>query len=134
MAIFNCTPHVINIFTIDDVDNSNSRRLYLKDSTIKPKWVFNPCGVILNAQIDRQSVGYLSNTGIPLVKPIYLSIDDPLDVADSTPDDWFIVSALYKTAALTCDSSFRFLSVDSVIYDYLTPDNIRPVGCLNLSI
>lgn len=132
MAIFNCTPHTINIFCKDDVDCSNPRRLFLKNSTIKPKWVFNPSGTILNAQIDRVNSGFLGQTGINLVKQVYTSIDDPLSVADATINDWFIVSALFAQAAQVNNCQFKLLTVDSVIY--ASPDDIRPVGCLNLAI
>lgn len=132
MAIFNCTPHTINVFLHDDVDFSNPRRLFLKSVSIKPTWIFESCGTILNAQIDRVDNGFLGSTGISLVKQVYTSVDSPLSVVDSTTEDWFIVSALYKAAALANNSAFKLLTVDSVIYS--SPDNITPVGCLNLAL
>ena len=135
MAIFNCTPHVINIYKQDDVDMSNPRRLFVKPNT-QPHVVLQPCGTLLNVTIDRVVV---SNTthglDVPLVSSNFTGVQyPPSTVPDSTPDDYFIVSALFKSAFDKVNGihGINLLTVDSVVYDDV--DNPRPCGCLNLAI
>jgi len=135
MAIFNCTPHVINIYKQDDVDMSNPRRLFVKPDA-QPHVMLQPCGTILNATIDRVVMSDKTHgLDVPLVTSKFVGVQyPPTTVQDSTDDDWFIVSALFKSAfnAVYPGHAINLLTVDSVVYDDV--DNPRPCGCLNLSI
>ena len=133
MTIYNCTPHTINIYHRDDVDFSNPRRLTVKPSA-SPVMNIPPSGVILNATVERLDHGEVD--GIPLVVTVFNGVDNPLDlIPDSTVDDYFIVSALFKSAAASHPACniLNLVSVDSVVYDG-SGDSIRPVGCLSLAI
>lgn len=130
--IYNLTPHDICIYDKEDVDFSNPRRLFIKEGA-EPRRIIPSIGVALNAQIERIDTPEIEGLeGVPVVKQIYTSVDNPFDfVPQAQGSDWFIVSALYKTAAIACGYSLNLLTVDSVVYDAVA-NNPRPVGCLGL--
>ena len=129
MTIINCTPHAINIYSADDCDLSNPRRITVTAGA-KTIQVIPPSGNTLNAQLGKKVAGNIGN--IPLYSVTYDGVDNPLDYGDL--NNYFIVSALFKTAFLHCnpDSHVKLLTVDSVVYDSM--DNPRPVGCLGFAI
>lgn len=129
MAIINCTPHAINVYSISDCDVSNPRRLFIKQG-VMPIQTINPSGNVLNAQLGKTLWGDIE--GIPVNAVTYDSVDNPLNYGNL--NDFFIVSALFKTAFLHCNpnSHVKLLTVDSVVYDSV--DNPRPVGCLGFAI
>ena len=131
--IYNLTPHDICIFSKNDVDMSNPRRLFIKEGA-QPSSILPSSGIALNAQLERiETTPIPGLEGVPVIKQVYTSVDSPFDfVPQATPQDWFIVSALYRTAAIACGHSLNLLTVDSVVYD-AAANNPRPVGCLGLS-
>lgn len=127
--IINCTPHSIHVYSIQDCNSDNPRRLFTNQGA-KPIQIIEPSGNILNAQLGKTLWGDLN--GIPINTVTYDSVDNPLDYGNV--DDFFIVSALFKIAFLHCnpDSHVNLITVDSVVYDSL--DNPRPCGCLGFAI
>jgi len=126
MKVFNGTAHVINIYTIDQVDFSNPRKAMVLEGQ-EPAYVI-PAGTNLNCV----------KTNLPTPEGVY-----PFPVkgavkftgCDTLPEDYdvYIVSNLYRSAyqEIYGDTS-KLATVDGVVYADET--NPRPVGCLGLAI
>jgi hypothetical protein len=122
MAIVNCTPHVINIYSSDDTSFVTAARKLVIIGMPDPIEVIEPSGTLLNAKQTEEDAEPLN--GIPCRKFTFTS-------ADSLPDgdDYFVVSALYvsgcKAMGIPTD---RLLTVRGTIY--ASTDQPKPVGCL----
>jgi hypothetical protein len=140
MRIVNCTPHEINIYSDDSLDLSNPRRVYLKSPDQSPVLVIPPSGLVLNATITESAIDNYAPLGVLPSLNIFCTssfagIELPHVVdAQYTESDLFIVSALYKSAALELGYKLNMATVHGVIYQ--SEDNPRPIGCrkLNLSL
>jgi len=126
MKVFNGTQHTINIYTLDQCDNTDPRKLIVLDGQ-------SPCHVIpagtnlncvkVNAPIDDTAFDF------PVTGAVQFTGHDDL------PDgyDIYIVSQLFRAAvvALGGDTS-HLATVNGVVYQDI--DNPRPCGCLGLAI
>lgn len=117
MRIRNYTPHDINIYTKDDIEDLSARHLKLKANvvpvTIKSEGV-------LNAKMSYKGEGYN-------VTRIYEGVD-PLPT-DLEPGDLVIVSALYASAVKELNGyTVPLRTVYGAVYD--EADHI--CGCIGL--
>lgn len=126
MKVFNGTAHQINIYTLDQVDQSNPRKLIVLAGQ-QPVYVI-PAGTNLNCQ---KSNAPIDDTAFPFPVKGAVQFDD----CDPLPSgyDIYIVSNLYRSAyqSLMGDTS-KLATVDGVVYS--DADNPRPCGCLGLAI
>lgn len=126
MKVFNGTQHVINIYTLDQCDQSNFRKLLVLEGQ-QPVHVI-PGGTNLNCQ---KSNAPIDASQFPFPVKGAVQFDD----CDALPPgyDIYIVSQLFRSAyaALHGDTS-KLATVDGVVYS--DPANPRPCGCLGLAI
>jgi hypothetical protein len=126
MQIFNGTAHQINIFTLDQCDASNPRKLIVLPDQ-QPCYVI-PAGTNLNCVKSNKPI---DGSAFPF--PVKGAVD--FDDVDSLPYgfDIYVVSNLYRSAyiALGGDPA-KLATVDGVVYQDV--DNPRPCGCLGLAI
>lgn len=129
MKIVNGTQHAITIYSIDDCDQSNPRRLVLKPGA-KPVYIV-PAGTPLNAVKSNADVPEFSGIKeLPFTVKGAASFTD----ADPLPDgDIVVVSNLYRAARVELGlSTARCAVIDGAVYE--DGDNPRPVGCTSLAI
>lgn len=128
MKVFNGTAHQINIYGLDQCDQSNPRKLLVLDGQ-QPIHVI-PAGTNLNCQ---KSNAPINASAFPF--PVKGAVQ--FDGCDPLPDgyDIYIVSNLFRSAyqSLTGDTS-KLATVDGVVYSNTDPNNPRPCGCLGLAI
>lgn len=134
MAILNCTPHDIVIYSQADCTwDKTSRKQILRDGAT-PLTTLQKSGVVLSAKMASQDDAMID--GIPIIRQTFVDID-PLPLgADS---DYCVVSQLYMAAVkqlgldttrlLTGLDTTRLLTVGVPIYKGVTP---QPCGVLNL--
>lgn len=126
MKVFNGTAHQVNIYTIEQCDGSNPRKLIVLDGQ-EPIYTI-AAGTNLNCVKDNK-VTPQGEFPFP-VKGAVEFID-----VDELPSgyDLYIVSNLYRSAyaELKGDTS-KLATVDGVVYS--DPDNPRPCGCLGLAV
>lgn len=131
MAIFNATPHTVNLYNEEDTFlDTNSRKLIVKPGA-QPYQVIpaDPKGRKLNAQSSQTDCDRID--GIPIKQQTFTGVDDPSQVfPEATGDDFVITSALYVSAAKQWWGDLKLLTVGGVVYS--DSDNPRPVGCLYL--
>lgn len=125
MKIFNGTAHEITIYSIDDCDQTDPRRLVLKDGA-KPVYTI-AAGKPLNAvKVNKKFPD--GDFPFPVAGAVVFESADPIPDADVV-----ICSNLYRAACvhLRRDTS-RLATIDGAVYD--STDSPRPVGCLRLAI
>lgn len=126
MKIFNGTAHTINIFSLEQTDQSDPRKLIIKDGET-PIYTI-PAGVNLNCRKDNKPAPD-SNFPFPVKGAVEFISYDILP----SGYDVYVVSNLYRSAVkeLRGDTS-KLATVDGVVYS--DPTNPRPCGCLGLAI
>lgn len=124
--IFNGTQHQINIYSIDQCDQSNPRKLIVLDGEM-PQTII-AAGTNLNC-VKENLPAPEGNFGFNVKGAVVFTSYDPLPEGY----DYYIVSNLFRSAVkeLGGDTS-RLATVDGVVYSDV--DNPRPCGCLGLAI
>lgn len=125
MAIYNGTAHAINLFSIEQCDSSDPRKLRVKAGEQPITTI--PAGTNLNC-VKENGPAPEGDFGVPVVGAAKFIDTDPLP----SGYDLYIVSNLYRSAMveLGMDTS-KLATVSSVVYDAETP---RPCGCLELAV
>jgi len=126
MEIFNGTQHQINIYSVEQCDQSNPRKLMVKDGEMPATII--AAGTNLNCTKENLPAPE-GNFGFAVKGAVVFVSHDPLPEGY----DYYIVSNLYRSAVkeLGGDTS-KLATVDGVVYD--DPTNPRPCGCLGLAI
>lgn len=126
MKVFNGTAHQINIFSLEQCDQSDPRKLLVLEGQ-EPVYTV-PAGTNLNCVKGNADID-ASGFPFPVKGAVEFTGVDPL------PDgfDVYIVSNLYRSAyqAVVGDTSM-LATVDGVVYQDRA--NPRPCGCLGLAI
>jgi hypothetical protein len=126
MKIYNGTQHQINIFSLEQCDRTDPRKLIVLEGE-KPIYTIEG-GVNLNAKKGNKPAPE-GEFPFPVSGAVTFEGYDPL------PDgyDVYIVSNLYRSAVaeLGGDTS-KLATVNGVVYS--DSDNPRPCGCLGLAI
>lgn len=125
--IYNGTAHQINIYNLEQCDQSNQRKLIVKEGE-SPVFVIEP-GVNLNCVKGNQSAP--KHLEVPFAVKGAVTFES----VDELPANYdiYVVSNLYRSAyrELIGDST-TLATVDGVVYS--DPENPRPCGCLGLAI
>ena len=126
MKIFNVTANDVNIFSMEQCDCSNPRKIIVKDGEF-PVYVI-PAGVNLNCDKDYKPTPK-GDFPFPVKGAVEFLYCDPLPKGY----DVYVVSNLYRSAyqSLMGDTS-KLATIDGVVYS--DPTNPRPCGCLGLAI
>jgi hypothetical protein len=126
MKIYNGTSHQINVFGIDQCDQTDPRKLIIKEGETPVAVI--PAGTNLNASKVNLPAP-IGDYGFPVKGAVVFTGHDPLPEGY----DLYVVSNLYRSAVkeLGGDTS-RLATVDGVVYG--DRDNPRPCGCLGLAI
>lgn len=132
-SIYNGTQHEIRIFSIDQCNQTDPRKLILKEGEI-PVFVI-PAGTNLNCKkSNKQLSGLKWEAPFPVKGAVTFDSCDELPLQESgAPYDIYVVSNLYRAAAIELGiDTVALATVDGVVYDSI--DNPRPCGCLGLAI
>lgn len=130
-ALINATPHAVAIYSEDDVDRGNPRRLLVRPGAV-PMIVIPPSGIVLNASraegVTVRSWFSLGGdeVGIPVRNDTFPSVDAPPD-----PGAAYIVSFLYASAARAAGVPSMLYTVTGAVY--ASADDKAPCGCVALS-
>lgn len=131
--IYNCTPHVINIFAPDQYSfDSQLRKAFLNDTNAQPKLSFEKSGVLLNIEMEIIDTDIYID-GINLKKQMIKAADSPAVLLPefNANEDYVICSALYAQGCRTLGiAHYNLLNVSGVVY--INPDRPAPVGCTDL--
>ena len=126
MKVFNGTQHEINIYSLDQCDQTDPRKLIVLEGQ-KPTYTI-PGGKNLNVQKGNKPAPD-GDFPFPVMGAVIFEGHDPLPQGY----DIYIVSNLYRSgvAELGGDTS-KLATVNGVVYS--DKDNPRPCGCLGLAI
>jgi hypothetical protein len=126
VKIFNGTAHEIRLFSLEQTDQSNPRKLILKEGE-QPMFIIAP-GTNLNCQ-KKNLPAPEGDFDFPVKGVVTFLSHDPLPKGY----DIYVVSNLFRSAVKELGGSTDDLAtVDGVVYD--DPTNTRPCGCLGLAI
>lgn len=125
-TIFNGTQHAINIYSIDQCDNTDPRKLIVKEGEM-PSTII-AAGTNLNC-VKTNLPAPAEDFGFTVKGAVVFTSYDPLPEGY----DIYIVSNLYRSAVkeLGGDTS-KLATVNGVVYQDI--NNPRPCGCLGLAI
>ena len=126
MDIFNGTAHQINIFSLESCDQTDPRKLMVKEGEYPTTII--AAGTNLNC-VKQNLPAPEGDFGFPVKGAVVFVSHDPLPEGY----DIYIVSNLFRSAVkeLGGDTS-KLATVDGVVYN--NPENPRPCGCLGLAI
>ena len=126
VQIFNGTQHQINIFSLDQCDQSDARKLIVLEGEM-PSTII-AAGTNLNCAKENLPAP-AGEFGFNVKGAVVFTAHDPLPEGY----DIYIVSNLYRSAVkeLGGDTS-KLATVDGVVYQDV--NNPRPCGCLGLAI
>jgi len=132
MKIYNGTAHQINIYTLDQCDGANPRKLIVKDGE-SPIYTI-PAGINLNAEKGNAYLPTSEKYHFPVKGAVvFHSVDQLPETEDGEDYDIYIVSNLYRAACVELgEDTCKLATVDGVVYS--DPSNPRPCGCLGLAI
>ena len=126
MKIFNGTQHEINIYSLDQCDQSDTRKLIVLEGQ-KPSFTVPP-GTNLNA-VKGNKPAPEGDFPFPVQGAVIFEGYDPLPECY----DIYIVSNLYRSAVAELGGDTSYLAtVNGVVY--ADRNNPRPCGCLGLAI
>jgi hypothetical protein len=126
MKIYNGTQHQINIYTADQCDQSDPRKLVILDGQ-KPIFTIES-GVNLNATKSNKPAPE-GDFPFPVSGAVIFEAYDPLPEGY----DVYIVSNLYRSAVAELGgNTSKLATVNGVVYSDI--NNPRPCGCLGLAI
>lgn len=126
MKIYNGTTHEINLFTIEQCEASDPRKLIVKEGET-PIYTI-AAGINLNVDKTNAPTPKLE-VPFPVKGAVKFVSYDPLPPGY----DIYIVSNLYRSAVIELkgDTS-KLATIDGTVYK--DPNNLRPCGCLALAI
>jgi hypothetical protein len=126
MKVFNGTAHQVNIYSIEQCDGSDPRKLIVGEGET-PLYTI-PAGTNLNCVKDNKATPK-GDFPFPVKGAVEFTDVDPLP----SGYDIYIVSNLYRSAYAELKGDTRKLAtVDGVVYS--DPANPRPCGCLGLAV